>query len=75
MFNPQPKPEKRKKKTRHYIKPGRKTDEWEAAKKILKPAFEEANITYCEVGVLLCELEEFYDLMQVHRHNFFMNAT
>jgi len=33
------------------IKPGKKTKEWNKAKRILKPAFEKAGITSCELLV------------------------
>lgn len=72
MFYPQPKPEKSKKKKRHYIKPGDKTLEWEAAKRILKPAFAEVGIGYCEIGRYLYQFPEYAERMERHRHNFFL---
>lgn len=67
-----PKPTKQPKKKSYRIGPGKKTLEWESAKPKLKSAFSMAGLTYCEVGVLLCEVPEYYELMQEHRHNFFM---
>lgn len=72
MFNPCPKPVRKAKKTRHYIKPGVKTNDWEAAKKILKPAFEAVGLTYCEVGAYLIQLEEHREKMEKFNHRFFM---
>lgn len=72
MFNPCPKPVSKKKKTRHYIKPGVKTNDWEAAKKLLKPAFEAVGITYCEVGAYLQQFEEHAERMARHQHKFFL---
>lgn len=72
MFNPCPKPVSKKKKTRHYIKPGVKTNDWDAAKRILKPAFEEVGITYCEVGAYLNQFEEHRGKMEEINHTFFM---
>lgn len=71
-FNPQPKPVKQKKKTRRYIKPGAKTNEWEAAKKVLKPAFEEAGITACEVGKYLMQNPDYEAIMLQNRHRYFL---
>lgn len=72
MFNPCPKPTKIVKKKRHYIKPGKKTKDWEAAKLILKPAFENVGITYCEVGSYLIQFEEHQAKMEAINHWFFM---
>lgn len=66
----QPKAEKVKK--RYYFKPGKKTNEWESAKKKLKPAFYEVGLTYCEVGKYLYQFSEYQERMERHRHNFFM---
>lgn len=71
-FNPQPKPVSKKKKTRHYIKPGVKTNDWETAKRLLKVAFEEVNITYCEIGLYLQAIPEHAERMAKHSHKFFL---
>ena len=72
MFNPCPKPTKSKKKTRHYIKPGKKVNDWEAAKKVLKPAFAAVGLTYCEVGYYLQQIPEHADRIATHNHSFFL---
>lgn len=72
MFNPCPKPISKKKKTRHYIKPGVKTNDWEAAKKLLKVAFEEVGITYDEVGAYLMQFPEHAAKVQHFKHKFFL---
>lgn len=72
MFNPQPKPVRKAKKTRHYIKPGVKTNDWETAKKLLKPAFEEVGLTYCEVGAYLQDVPEYAPRVAKHSHKFFL---
>lgn len=72
MFQSFPKPVRIKKKKRHYIRPGKKTAEWEAAKDLLEPAFMAVGITYCEVGAYLIEFDEYRERMERHRHNFFI---
>jgi hypothetical protein len=72
MFNPVPKPIKTAKKKRYYIKPGAKTNEWEAAKKVLKPAFAEVGLTFCEVGKYLLQNPDYEAIMLQHRHYFFL---
>lgn len=66
----QPKAEKVKK--RYYFKPGKKTLEWEAAKRKLKPAFAEVELTYCEVGKYLYQFPEYRERMERNRHWFFL---
>lgn len=71
MFNPQPKPTKKPKTRKFYrIKPGKKTNEWNAAKRKLSPAFAEVGITYCEVGMYLSQHPLHMDAIANHRHNF-----
>lgn len=71
-FNPQPKPVSKKKKVRRTIKPGVKTNDWETAKKLLKVAFEEVGITYCEIGVYLQDFPEHAERIARHNHKFFL---
>jgi len=54
------------------IKPGKKTKEWEAIKKKLKPAFAAVGITYCEVGHYLMQDPDYEAQMLQNRHNFFL---
>lgn len=72
MFNPQPKPTKTKKKKRYFIKPGKKTKEWDRAKRKLKPAFQAVGITYCEVGLYLSRHLEHQDAVAFHNHQNFL---
>jgi hypothetical protein len=72
MFNPQPKPVSKKKKVKRTIKPGVKTNDWEAAKKLLKPAFEAVGITYCEIGLYLQDFPEHATKVEKHNHKFFL---
>lgn len=72
MFNPQPKPVSKKKKVKHYIKPSVKTNDWETAKKLLKPAFDEVGLTYCEVGLYLNQFDKHREKMESINHRFFM---
>ena len=55
------------------IKKGKKTLEWEAAKRRLKPAFYAVGITACEVGRYLIEIPEYEERMNKHRHKFFLS--
>lgn len=55
-----------------FIKPGRKTKEWEATKRKLKPAFEAVGLTYCEVGKYLMQIPEHSARVEKHRHWFFI---
>lgn len=65
-------PKTAKVKKRYYFKPGKKTLEWEAVKRKLKPAFYAAGITYCEVGRYLYQFPEYMERMEKHRHWFFL---
>lgn len=50
-----PKPQKRQKKRKYSSLPrtGKKTNQWEACKKLLKPAFADVGITRCEITPVL----------------------
>lgn len=54
------------------IKAGKKTIEWEEAKKQLKVAFENAGITSCEVGKVLMNDARYWQQAEKSRHNFFL---
>lgn len=54
------------------IKAGKKTLEWEAVKKQLKIAFENAGITTCEVGPVLMNDARYWMQAEKSRHNFFL---
>jgi hypothetical protein len=57
-----------------YIKAGRKTKDWNNAKRKLKIAFAEVGLTYCEVGLFLTSqyLEDPLEIDRVrsYRHQF-----
>lgn len=73
MFNPCPKPIKREKKKPTRIGPGKKTLEWEAAKKKLNPAFARVGLlNFCEVGYYLYQFPEHAEAIEKHRHNYFL---
>lgn len=70
-FNPCPKPEKKKKNKIYRLKPGKKVAEWQAAKKILNPAFAKVGLfEVCEVGRYLIQFEEHRKIIEGHRHWF-----
>jgi len=64
-----PKPVKEKKKKKRFNPIGKKTREWEAAKRILKPAYAEAGIVSCELAPVL--ERRGFDISK-HRHWFFL---
>ena len=72
MFNPCPKPVKKKKvKKPYYFKKGKKVNEWDAAKKKLNIAFAEVGLFQrCEVGQYLIQFEEHKEIVETHRHWF-----
>lgn len=51
---PQPKPNKKEKKARSSIKPGRKTIAWNDERSELKDEFEKMGITSCEIRLENC---------------------
>lgn len=53
-----------------YIKAGRKTKDWNNAKRKLKVAFQNVGLTHCEVGVYLMQFAEHREVMYRHRHRF-----
>lgn len=71
-FHPCPKPVKTEKKKRHYIKPGKKVNEWEAAKKELKIAFAEVGITHDELCMYLMSNEKYAEKAKNFRPGYFL---
>lgn len=64
-----PKPVKEIKKRKRFNPIGRKTREWEAAKRVLKPAYLQAGIVSCELAPVL--EGRGFDISK-HRHWFFL---
>lgn len=66
-FHPVPKPEPKKKKPKHFIGTGKKTQHWENARVVLKKTFEAWGITRCEIKTSECVFDNFLGFAHVDR--------